>query len=121
MKIKAVIMYIQICSGLLKGKAHKSTKYDLKCIKPKIVYHFNLNQSVNMFFYPSRAIELMFLKCPRRGICGSFFLSLSFSHSEVVNKKSSNYNFVQNDKVFTQMMIFSLKLLGQKSCHLMTF
>ena len=51
-------------------------------------------------------------KILRSGICGSFF-----SCSEVVTKK-----FDQNDKYFTQKMIFSLKpLFEPKSCHLMTF
>ena len=38
------------------------------------------------------------------------FFIFSFSRSQVIIEKSSNENlFVQNDKVFTQMKIFSLK------------
>ena len=45
-----------------------------------------------------------------RRISGSFFLSLSFSHSEVIIKSIIKWR-IQNDKVFTQMRIFSFKPL----------
>ena len=70
----------------------------------------------------------------RRGICGYFFLSLSFSCSQVIMKKSSNDTFfvqkevlvekiliwvkkLPNDDLFTQYLFLKEK----KTCHLMTF
>ena len=44
------------------------------------------------FKFPDKVIYIV--KSLRRGICGSFFLSLSFFCSEVIIKESSNDNFV---------------------------
>ena len=44
----------------------------------------------------------------RRGICGSFFLSLSFSRSQVVMKKSSNDTFFLFKNLYYHLM-FLLK------------
>ena len=60
----------------------------------------------------------------RRGICGSFFLSFSFSCSQVVNFLKWKHHYLSeniaifhsNYDLFTQYLF-----LNEKRCHLMTF
>ena len=61
----------------------------------------------------------------RRGICGSFFLLLSFSRSQVINFWKWKHHYLSknitifhsNDDFFTQYLFLN----KQKRCHLMTF
>ena len=76
-----------------------------------------LSKFKNMAMYWSHdCCDLWNLKTVRRGICGSFFLWLSTSCSQIIIKKSSNIMttyLIQNDEVFIflSMLIWMRKVV----------